>query len=121
MKSEEVISKIRTLSCTDFWVQGPDLNRRPPGYEPDELPNCSTLRYLIKLWCRKPGSNRYGKLIPQDFKSWASASSATPAHRCHQPLYITTNIIICQYKIYYFLNLFRYAIQKCMAYRTFLL
>ena len=28
-----------------FWVQGPDLNRRPPGYEPDELPNCSTLRY----------------------------------------------------------------------------
>ena len=29
-----------------LWVQGPDLNRRPPGYEPDELPNCSTLRYL---------------------------------------------------------------------------
>ena len=31
----------------EFWVQGPDLNRRPPGYEPDELPDCSTLRYLI--------------------------------------------------------------------------
>ncbi len=29
-----------------IWVQGPDLNRRPPGYEPDELPSCSTLRYL---------------------------------------------------------------------------
>ena len=29
------------------WVQGRDLNPRPPGYEPDELPNCSTLRYLI--------------------------------------------------------------------------
>ena len=27
------------------WMQGPDLNQRPPGYEPDELPNCSTLRY----------------------------------------------------------------------------
>ena len=33
-------------SKTFFWVQGPDLNRRPPGYEPDELPDCSTLRYL---------------------------------------------------------------------------
>ena len=23
-------------------VAGPDLNRRPSGYEPDELPSCST-------------------------------------------------------------------------------
>ena len=30
----------------EFWVQGVDLNHRPPGYEPDELPDCSTLRYL---------------------------------------------------------------------------
>ena len=30
-------------------------------------------------WCRRPGSNRYGIIVPQDFKSWASASSATPA------------------------------------------
>ena len=26
------------------WVRGPDLNRRPSGYEPDELPDCSTPR-----------------------------------------------------------------------------
>ncbi len=25
-------------------VAGPDLNRRPSGYEPDELPGCSTPR-----------------------------------------------------------------------------
>ena len=25
-------------------LQGGDLNPRPPGYEPDELPGCSTLR-----------------------------------------------------------------------------
>ncbi|MFQ2134659.1 hypothetical protein, partial [Aeromonas hydrophila] len=24
------------------WLRGPDLNRRPSGYEPDELPSCST-------------------------------------------------------------------------------
>ena len=29
--------------------------------------------------CRRPESNRYGRLVPQDFKSCASASSATPA------------------------------------------
>ena len=26
------------------WLRGPDLNRRPSGYEPDELPDCSTPR-----------------------------------------------------------------------------
>src|SRR5687768_9354974 len=26
------------------WVQGLDLNQRPSGYEPDELPGCSTLQ-----------------------------------------------------------------------------
>ena len=28
------------------WVQGRDLNPRPSGYEPDELPDCSTLHQL---------------------------------------------------------------------------
>ena len=28
-----------------IWLRGTDLNRRPSGYEPDELPDCSTPRY----------------------------------------------------------------------------
>ena len=34
----------------------------------------------LKKWCRGSGSNRYGKKFPPDFKSDASANSATPAY-----------------------------------------
>ena len=48
------VSKVRLLTrklITAYpikdWLRGPDLNRRPSGYEPDELPSCSTPRPIL--------------------------------------------------------------------------
>ncbi len=48
-----------------IWLRGPDLNRRPSGYEPDELPSCSTPRlyfynqlFNLDNWLREPDLNR---------------------------------------------------------------
>ena len=46
MPGEREIADVEPHTCSGsvIWVQGPDLNRGPSGYEPDELPDCSTLQ-----------------------------------------------------------------------------
>lgn len=40
-------SKTTFLVTSVTKVREPDLNRRPPGYEPSELPNCSIPRLCL--------------------------------------------------------------------------
>ena len=59
------------------------------GFEPHDLRVMSPTSYQTALprdilfrqrKCRTPGSNRYDTFVSRDFKSRASANSATPAH-----------------------------------------
>ena len=52
--SERLRHKLMKSDLCWFWLRGQDLNLRPSGYEPDELPGCSTPRHHIGV-CR-PGS-----------------------------------------------------------------
>ena len=44
---EKTLSPLLGLRVCYFWLRGHDLNVRPSGYEPDELPGCSTPRWYI--------------------------------------------------------------------------
>jgi hypothetical protein len=47
-----VLKNVNAISCQCgklIWLRGRDLNPRPSGYEPDELPGCSTPRLRVRI------------------------------------------------------------------------
>ena len=92
-----------------IWLRGVDLNHRPLGYEPNELPDCSTPHFdhSNRVECRQTALPNRAKRLEQDFMagirslgclrvlpsgngspsddSYITAKSKhPPAHRCIQ-------------------------------------
>ena len=69
------------LRCLIFLVAGEGFEPTTFGLWARRATSCSTPRrqFSFFTWCRRPESNRYDLEGSQDFKSCASANSATPA------------------------------------------
>ena len=72
------------------WWRGQDLNLRPSGYEPDELPDCSTPRRTDddtdRRHGRQPGFSRDRPTEEADSPAWRSEPSRhLPGHRSVVP------------------------------------
>jgi hypothetical protein len=50
--SFRILEHVNAVKIHRVWLRGRDLNPRPSGYEPDELPDCSTPRLESRI-CQK--------------------------------------------------------------------
>ena len=48
----ELLRIVMSPPSGGIWLRGRDLNPRPSGYEPDELPDCSTPRLEMRIMPR---------------------------------------------------------------------
>ena len=59
-----------------IWLRGQDLNLRPSGYEPDELPGCSTPRQKGGVWpMAKSDAIRHARFAKEEFTPLAGLAA----------------------------------------------
>jgi hypothetical protein len=73
-----------SLEMLKKWLRGRDLNPRPLGYEPNELPDCSTPRHVTEAKIDRSTSVSHS---PRD-----SSSAASLAHEAHLILSLSVTI-----------------------------
>jgi hypothetical protein len=69
---------LESLQGPPNWVQGLDSNQRPSGYEPDELPGCSTLQQRAETCC---APSTLSTPIPYLRRTFISACPASGSSR----------------------------------------
>ena len=76
--SDRILNHVDLIHVTGFlwgaapqnWLRGRDLNPRPSGYEPDELPGCSTPRFEErKLTARADAASGIFRFVGNYFAS----------------------------------------------------
>ena len=90
------IKKVNIFAITcKYWWRGKDLNLRHSGYEPDELPACSTPLLEMRngrseFWSERPVSNRRPS-------AWKADALPTELLSLYKWLIVVVDKRICQY------------------------
>ena len=75
----EAAGRFGVVISAGWWLRGLDLNQRPSGYEPDELPDCSTPRHRVRRRLETPkGPPQWGGPLTCEWVFPAHPPAAMP-------------------------------------------